>query len=142
MSYADEHHYEWIESDTKQTCSPLGRVVANVLGYVGRGIYNAPINASGVDWTDPYCIRVVWSGDLANWDFPRLSLLWVECHRRMLRVSIEGCAPRRMRLTFHQRKTREGCTSTRLPNCEEIIAMVDGEWRGRRTAYKESEDVA
>jgi hypothetical protein len=133
MSYAKEIHYKWVESATGQKCSPLGRQVANILGYAGRGIYNAPVNVKRVDWSDEYCLDVVWSGDMANWDFPQLSLLWVECHRRMLRVCIDGCAPGRLRLRFHQRKTREGCGMERLPDCEEMIAMIDREWKGART---------
>lgn len=133
MSYANENHYKWVESNTGQKCSPLGRTVANVLGYVGRGIYNAPVNTDRVDWTDDYCLAVVWSGDMANWDQPRLSLLWVECHRRMLRVSIDGCAPGRLKLRFHQRQTREGGNCKRLPDCEEMIALIDSEWKRGRT---------
>lgn len=128
MSYAHNNHWEWIAGNTRQPISDLGKAVANVLGYVGRGIYNAPINVDRVDWTDERYIVVTWSGPMANWDFPTLSLLWIECHRRMLRFELSACAPRRLKLEFWQRKSREGSTSARMPDCEEMIQMVDREF--------------
>ena len=41
MSYAHDKHYEWIESAYNVKCSDLGKQVANILGYVGLGIYQA-----------------------------------------------------------------------------------------------------
>lgn len=125
MSYANDNHWQWVERNTKKPMSDIGKAVANVLGYVGRGIYNAPINVQRVDWSDDRYICVIWNGSMANWDFPTLSLLWIECHRNMLRVEISAGAPRRLKLEFWQRKSREGDTSARLPDCEEMIVMVD-----------------
>ncbi len=42
-SYAHDKHYQWVEQCTKTICSPLGKEVANVLGFVGNGLYNSPI---------------------------------------------------------------------------------------------------
>ena len=123
--YARMNHAGWIEQATGQKCSPLGREVANLLGFVGGGIYNAPVAHGNVDWTDPQMIAVVWSRELCNWDHPTLSLLWVECHRRKLRVEIEGVAPGRLRLRFWQRTTREGGMGERLPNCETVVRICD-----------------
>jgi len=127
--YAHNDHWEWVERATGQKMSELGKVVANVLGYVGRGIYNCPIAHRRIDWTDEYCISVVWSHrGMANWDFPELSLLVIECHRRMLRVEIEAATVGRLRLLFHQRHTRSGSTSERLPTIEDMIRYRDRDW--------------
>lgn len=128
--YAHNDHYKWLlKKDGKlssgRDISELGKTVANLLGFVGRGLYNCPIKHNSVEWDDDRYIKVVWSRSMSNWDFLGLSLLWVECHRRMLRVTISGVAPGRISLEFWQRKTREGGTAERLPDCEEMIAMVD-----------------
>jgi hypothetical protein len=128
MGYAGNYHSKWLEQQLQHPCSALGREVANILGYVGNGLYNAPINIEKIDWTHPYIIEVVWSSYMASWDFPVLTRLWVECTRRMVRVSVEGCAPRRLKLQFHKRHQRNGDVFERLPDVEELVAMVDAEW--------------
>ena len=130
--YAHNCHWEWIQKmRPEHTMSELGKEVANILGYVGRGIYNAPINHRKIDWEDPYVIEVCWSRSMANWDFPSLTELVIECHRRMIRVEIEGATVRRIRMLFHQRTAREGSTTTRLPDIEEMIKRQD-EFFGRK----------
>ncbi len=132
-SYAQMDHAHWVHKATRQVLSPLGAQVANILGFAFGGIYNAPINHSKQNWTDEYHISItvgVSGGHLCNWDFPALSLLWIECMRRMVRVEIKPCNPQYLRLEFWQRKTRTGSTSERLPDIEEIVAMVD-EMQGR-----------
>lgn len=133
MSYVNNEHYLWIESNCKVKCSPLGKTVANILGYVGGGIYNAPINSHKVDWNDNYCLEVAWEGSLANWDFRKLTLLVVECHRRLIRVEISPLNFRNIKLMFWKRETRdrEAGTSARLPDIEEMIALQDAEWEGQ-----------
>lgn len=138
MSYAHDDHYEWIESAYKVKCSPLGKEVANILGYVGRGIYNAPFKTKRVDWQDPYCITVNWEHDMANWDGCALTNLVIECHRRMVRVSISPNM-RTMRLMFHLRHSREGRISERLPDIEEMVAIQDKHW-GRKAPQQETRE--
>ena len=128
MSYAYNGHYKWLETQIEQSCSELGREVANILGYVGGGLYNAPICIDKIEWGNKHCIEVVWSSDMSNWDFTDLTKLWVECARRMVRVSIEGCAPGRLKIIFHKRNQRTGETWKSLPDVEELVAQVDAEW--------------
>lgn len=135
MSYAHNKHYEWVESALKVKCSPLGKEVANILGYVGCGIYNAPINPEKVKWGDDYCVEVNWSKELANWDFRGLTQLVIECHRRMIRVSIEPNM-KNLKLMFWQRHSRTGGISERLPDIEAMIEMQDREF-GRKTNVDE-----
>ena len=123
--YAHEEHYQWVESNNKIKCSELGKTVANIIGFVGGGIYNCPVNHRKTDYTDKYYIKVHWRQYMSNWDFSGLSLLWIICHRRKVRVSISAVAPKILKLEFWQRRTRKGSMSERLPDCEEMIGMVD-----------------
>lgn len=128
MSYAYMDHADWVHRNTKQEMSPLGKTVANIIGYVGGGIYNCPVNINKTDWTDDRYIKVIWRAYMSNWDFSELSKLWILCHRKMIRVTISPCNQRYLKLEFWQRKTRTGSMSKRLPDCEEMIQLVDAEF--------------
>ncbi len=128
MSYANNDHWKWVESSYKIKCSDLGKEVANILGFVGRGIYNAPFNTKKVDWTNNQWIEANWEQSMANFDGRQLTELVIECHRRMIRVSVQPCSPRHMKLMFWQRQSRTGDMSHRLPDIEEMIKIQDAEW--------------
>ena len=120
--YANNDHWEWVQAlDKTNPMSELGKTVANILGYVGCGIYNCPISHERIDWTDEYCIVVNWSNSLSNWDFDNLTRLVLECHERLIRIELTASAPRRIRMTFHQRKSRIGNMSDKMPTIEEMI---------------------
>ncbi len=120
--YAHNDHWEWVQTLQKdKPMSELGKTVANILGYVGCGMYNCPISHKRIDWTDDYCIVVNWSHSLSNWDFDNLTRLVLECHERLVRIDIAGIAPRYLRMIFHQRKSREGYMNLRLPTIETMI---------------------
>lgn len=130
--YAHDDHWKWIEerlryADRSTVISPLGKEVANVLGYVGNGIYNAPIKPLKTNWSDKYCIEVNWRGGLATYDSPGLTWLVLECHRRMLRVEIEPCNFNLMRLCFWQRQ-RTGSGAERMPDIQEMIQINESNW--------------
>ena len=131
--YANNDHWEWVQALQKdKPMSELGKTVANILGYVGYGIYNCPINYKKIDWTDDYCIIVNWGRSLSNWDFDKLTRLVLECHERLIRIDIYGIAPGRMQFMFNQRKSREGNMSERMPTIEEMIER-------RKIAFGEKE---
>lgn len=131
--YAHNDHWEWVQALQKdKPMSELGKTVANILGYVGYGIYNCPISHRRIDWTNDTWIIVNWSCPLSNWDFDNLTRLVLECHERLIRIEIKGATPNRMQFIFHQRKSREGGTSTRLPTIEEMIER-------RKIAFGEKE---
>ncbi len=130
----------WVRKQIKDRLSPLGTQVAQVLGVVGGGIYNAPINVDRVNWTDNLYIRVYWRGGMHSWDLPHLTLLLAECSRRLLRVEINPCNPQGLELVFHQRKTRTGHTYERLPEIREILDIVDG-WYERQQNVDAMDDV-
>ncbi len=120
--YAHNDHWEWVQALNKdKPMSELGKKVANILGYVGYGIYNCPISHRRIDWTDDYCITVNWGRSLSNWDFDNLTRLVLECHERLIRIELGGSAPYRMKMFFNQRKSREGGMSVRMPTIETMI---------------------
>jgi len=132
--YAHESHYMWVESRCKIACSPFGRKIANIIGYVGNGIYNAPIKPEKVDWDDEDYIVVNWGGDLTNWDNKSLSKLFVLCARQMIRFTIEPSSPSTIKLSFWQREGRTGGISHCLPDAEDLIKDIDNDfsenWKG------------
>ncbi|KKL14721.1 hypothetical protein LCGC14_2512820 [marine sediment metagenome] len=120
--YAHNDHWKWIEQIRKDlVISELGKTVANILGYIGYGIYNCPINYKKADWSNDTWIEIIWSRPLSNWDFDNLTRLILECHERLIRIDISGAAPNRLRMLFHQRESREGGMSVRMPTIEEMI---------------------
>lgn len=127
MSYACNDHWQWVESVCGVKCSDLGKQVANILGYVGRRIYNAPFKPKKVDWANDRWIEVNWHQSMSNFDGGQLTYLIIECHRRMIRVSIQPNM-RTMKLMFWQRNSRTGSISTRLPDIEEMIKSQDEQW--------------
>lgn len=122
MSYAHDNHYKWIESNYG-ACSDLGKQVANILGFVCRGIYNAPINYSKIEWGNPRYIKVHLKSNLSNFDNQKLTDLVLVCHYKMIRVTINPSNSQGLGLEFWQRHSREGCISKRLPRIE---TMIDG----------------
>ncbi len=126
MSYAHNNHYEWIEKCYNLKCSELGKEVANIIGWVGRGIYNAPCDTKKINWTDNHCIELNWSQALANYDGQQLTDLVIECHRRMIRVSIQPNM-RYLKMMFWKRTTRSFQESifARMPDIEYMIQKRD-----------------
>ena len=115
----------WIKRSLKKEMSPLGEAVANLLGRVHRGIYHLRTSAlERVDWSNNQWIEFVYDGNMATVDFPDLTMLVVFAHDEMIRVSLEGCGPRYMRMIFHQRDSREGGMSERYPTIEDHIEKI------------------
>lgn len=115
-------HAGWVrEQINGRVLSALGAKVADILGIVGGGIYNAPINVAKIDWSNDRFIDVKWRGQLATYDFGHLTTLVLLCHEARIRVSVEGCGPQYMRLFFSQRQA-EGSMSSRHPSIEQAVA--------------------
>lgn len=123
MEYAHNNHYKWIEKSLNIKCSNLGIDVSNILGFVGRGIYNCPINPAKTDWTHSDYIEVIWMGYFSNYDFSQLTELLIECFERMIRITINPHSFRYLKLQFWKRKTRDinSDIHLRLPTLEYMI---------------------
>lgn len=127
MTYSNPYAgSEWIKSSLKvEDMSELGEAVADLVGQVFLGIYHLPTKSlKKVQWNDEYIITLVIGKSLCTVDNNELTRLVVLAHDRLIRVDIEGVAPRYLRLIFHQRKAREGGLSERCPTMEEHITLI------------------
>lgn len=124
MSYARMDHADWMSRHIRRELNEFEKKVVDIIGMVGGGIYNAPINPSKVDWNYGSGISVVWQREMSSWDFNQLSLLVFLCHTARIRVQIEGCGPRNMRLSFWQRKS-SGDMAVRHPDLAEAVASFE-----------------
>lgn len=99
--------------------------VADILGIVGGGIYNAPILHEKIDWREDQ-VSVTWKGhhDLATYDFGELTFLVFLCHEARIRVGIHpifgGAWGPCLRLHFTPRKAT-GDMWARHPNLDEAV---------------------
>jgi hypothetical protein len=107
---------------TPEKLSEFQCKVVDIMGIVGGGIYNAPINPDKIDWDCGRGVSVVWQRELATWDFNALTILVLLCHEARIRCSVEGAGPRQVRLSFWQRK-HEGGMAERHPNIDEAVAL-------------------
>lgn len=99
--------------------------VIDIIGMVGGGIYNAPINWEKIEWGSG--IRhsgmfVPWrDGRMATFDFYPLTLLVLLCHEARIRCEIMATSAGNFRLSFFQR-SHEGGMAARHPNIDEAVA--------------------
>lgn len=117
---------DWIRDSLKiDHMSPLGIAVADLLGDTFLGIYHlSTTSLRKVNWRDPRHIEATIGVSLSTYDSDELTRLIVLAHDRMIRVEIAGLAPRFLRLTFHQRKKREGSLYERMPELETHIETI------------------
>lgn len=97
--------------------------VMDILGMVGGGIYNAPINWDKVGWSVGGCgMFVPWrDGQMATFDFYALTNLVLLCHEARIRCEMRAKASGHFELTFFQR-SHEGGIAGRHPNIDEAVA--------------------
>lgn len=117
---------EWIEKSLgRREITPFGRIVANILGAAFRGIYHIPTSRlSPVRWEDPSYLTITIFNDLPTYDGSLLTYLVVLAHDAEIRLSIEPCNPRYLRLVFCLRHGRSEGISHRHPTMEEAIRLI------------------
>src|SRR3954470_23682975 len=136
MGYENFDHAGWMQShidserksrrrlpaDLPEQLSDFQRRVVNIIGIVGGGIYNAPINVDKIDWRYGFNgISVIFQREMATWDFNQLTTLVFLCHEARIRCSLEGAGPRAVRLSFWAR-VATGDIAVRHPNLDEALA--------------------
>lgn len=107
--------------------SPLGIMVADLLGHLFYGLYHWD-NHRSTDWSNSQYIRCIVHKELSTFDFSDLTRLVLLAHRTGLRVQVGPCNFRYMELIFHDRrepKTWSG--GQRHPTIHEAIARLDAE---------------
>ncbi len=137
MSYARMDHAEWVEANNAainrqrrwseaegqpEKLTEFQARVADIIGMVFGGAYNAPINWEKANWRyGRGASFVAHSPQLATFDFHRLTMLLFLCHEARIRCEIDPAGPRGMRLSFWQRKATGGM-GERHPNLDEAVA--------------------
>lgn len=138
MSYATMDHACWVEANNRaanqiyanrkgyrarpEVLTEFQAKVMDILGMVGGGIYNAPINWDKVEWNVGRGVYVPFrDGRMATFDFYPLTLLVLLCHEARIRCEISAKARGHFELSFHQR-SHGGGMSGRHPNIEEAVA--------------------
>lgn len=99
--------------------NPFQRQVITILGIVGRGIYNAPINWATFEWRHADIINLTWRHEMATFDGSELTDLVMLCHEARIRAGISP-AGRYLRLGFHPRDAGRG-TARSHPDLVERI---------------------
>lgn len=120
MSYAQMDHAGWLERNLKMTLTPFQKKVADIIGMVGGGIYNAPVSWKTAEFHPKY-VRIVWREELATYDFNGLTALVFLAHAARIRVSVQGCGPRYTEILFHPR-THDGGMCKKHPDIDEAVA--------------------
>jgi hypothetical protein len=122
--------------------SDFQKRVVDILGIVGCGIYNAPINHDKIDWDWGGGVSVIWGREMATWDFNQLTTLVLLAHAARIRVQIEGLSKGYLRVSFWQRQA-EGEISRRHPSMAEVVkAFEDSLPQDHRIRFKEIEAEA
>jgi hypothetical protein len=110
--------------------SEFGAVVANILGYVFRGIYHMdPSALNKVDWSRNWVKVKAYRGHhLATWDGAELTELVLLCHHLCIRFSVSAEFGGRLCLNFHKRKRDTVVGENRIceghPTVEEAVERV------------------
>jgi len=109
-----------------ETISPFGRAVADLLGFVWRGLYHLPDESLiKAEWhSDRWITIKLYKGhNLATYDFAELSWLVVASHDLMIRTSVHAEFGGALVLGFSPR-SRTGDVGRRLPLLEDHIAGI------------------
>lgn len=162
MSYNRMDHAGWVEDNNRafnsinrnrksfrpapETLTEFQAKVIDILGMVGGGIYNAPINWDKLEWGTG--IRhsgmfVPWrDGRMSTFDFYPLTLLVFLCHEARIRCEISASASGHFRLSFFQRVATGGMAE-RHPNLDEAVAAFREYLpEGHRILYRETAEAA
>lgn len=112
-----------------KTPSPLGRVAAEILSIVFRGLHHLdPKELERVAWDDAYVVSI--NFPRASWattDFNELTQLVVLAHDANVRIGICSPAMKTVRLIFHARKP-EGQYTQRQETLEVAAQQIRAQY--------------
>lgn len=116
---------EWLRACNKDV-SPNGARVANLINWWLRGIYHAQNDVLRADWSGDYVNLTIRAsgGRLSTVDADDLTRLVVAAHDHAIRVSIEPCNPRYLRILFHPRHRDHGHVYGRHPSIDGAISRM------------------
>jgi len=115
------------------------RAVEIITHAMGTGVYNIPIKWETADWDcgSGVCFTMRSDG-LATFDFDRLTRLVLTAHEECVRIELEPCARRYVRVFLHPR-ARSGGMSQRHPTIQEALTAFNGHQREAQSAATASE---
>lgn len=94
---------DWLCASRGVSLSPLGRAVAEIIGYVWRGIYHLSTrDLDASDFTDAHMVQVRVPAELATFDHAELAELVVLCYSNRLRMEIKPRGRGHLLLRFHE----------------------------------------
>ncbi|MGO1079915.1 hypothetical protein [Inquilinus sp. CA228] len=125
MSYQRFDHAGWLRRHIDREISDTEARVADIIGMVFGGIYNAPINWRSPKASRPYLGAkavevVVRDVGLATFDFGQLTRLVFLCHEARIRAEIDSHTRGYFLLRFSARLA-EGEISERHPNLDQAV---------------------
>ena len=113
---------EWIQNRHSSKLSPFGVQVADLLGFVFRGLYHlSEFSLTNAEWSNPERIEIGYPSSLSTFDNSHLTELVILAHDLAIRLEIRPWTPRSLRLLFHRREGREGTFDTRHPTIESAV---------------------
>ncbi|KKN03232.1 hypothetical protein LCGC14_1109860 [marine sediment metagenome] len=116
----------WIEERGWSQMSPLGRQVADILGYCWSGIYHLEDRyLREVEWGDPHQMVIRFRGELATYDFSHLTELVLLAHREGIRIAVAPKSNWTLELRFSRRYGGLGAH----PSIGQVIQRVGEQWR-------------
>ena len=122
-----------INKTEKIEISQLGKRVAQMLGVAYGGLHHISENVlfhKRTKWdNDNDILLTLGGGDLATYDFNRLTLLVILAHDYCVRFSVNGAAPNYIKLGFSKRDSREGSIYYKHPTIEKAIEDPESKWR-------------
>ena len=116
---------DWLERQGV-VLSELGRDVADLLGYLYRGLYHVSGIVDRCKWDDNHHISLTCYDDLSTFDFDNLTTLVFLAHRMAIRVEIQSCNFRYLRILFH-RRSRDGSITARHPTIQVALEKFEAD---------------
>ena len=111
---------DWVKSRYQTELSPLGEAVATLLWEWASGIYHLEDMLRKVDWTNNRWIEFNYYNEVATFDWDNLTKLVFFAHWFGIRISIQPCNFRYIKIMFHPRK-RVGGIFAKHPTLDQAV---------------------
>lgn len=108
--------------------TPLGRDVADAIGFAWRGIYHLPPSSiNRAPWHHPLLVRVTVLDQISTYDADTLTRLMVACFDLRLRLEICSAGPRMIGIAMSPR-TRSGMICESIPHLDDFVRQIRTEY--------------
>lgn len=112
----------WVARHLGHPLTPFQQVAVGLIcDAMQVGPYDFVTTFRRAEWNFGNGVSFVVRGELATWDAAGLTRLVIGAHDRCVRVSVEGCGPRMMRVSMWPRTEREGSMHKRHPTIEQAV---------------------